>query len=271
MICLRILFVFTLMNGTLAQGGDRDNLCARFTGDAHSAVLGSYHVITAPYHWNSADWIYFGVIASSAVGSYFLDHDIRQLFQRNKGRFADNLSRFGEIYGEPLTVIALTGGIYAYGLFLNNLQARRIAILMTAALIPAGTIQTISKIAAGRARPLTDEGHNTFKPFSRTEDFYSFVSGHTLVAMTISLVLAKQFRSVPVKIAVHSLGVIGGISRIYNDDHWFSDVLLGGALSYACVYSADNWINQNTETLDNKNISILFHVTSTKISISFLW
>ena len=271
MVYLRIIFVIVIINFSYAQEVERDNLYKRFIADAHLTVNGSVHVISTPYHWNSSDWASFGAITGATLLSYFLDRNIRNVFQRNKGQFADKLSQFGELYGEPITVVVLTGGIYAYGLFLNNPRVRRTAILMTTTLISGGAVQTIAKVTAGRARPLTENGHNTFKPFSRTEDYYSFVSGHTLVAMSMSFVLAKQFRSMPVKIALYSLGAIGGFSRIYNDDHWFSDVLLGAALSYACVSSADNWINQNTRKDNKKCVSTLLHVTSRQITVSLVW
>ena len=143
--------------------------------------------------------------------------------------------------------------------------------MMTVALIPGGVIQTAAKIAAGRARPLSGADHDLFKPFSRSENYYSFVSGHTLVAMSISLVLAEQFHSMPVKIALYSLGAIGGLSRVYQDDHWFSDVLLGAALSWACVRSSSNWLNKNKPGGDRKNLSLLFNVTSKQISFSLVW
>jgi membrane-associated phospholipid phosphatase len=205
-----------------------------------------------------------------AFALYLIEQDIRKIFIRNRSPFADSMGEVGDIYGEPITVVLLTGCIYGYALFFDNSRMRDTAVLMTASLVPAGFIQTVSKTAAGRARPSTDADNNIFKPFKRTEEYYSFVSGHTLVAMSISLVLARQVNSIPLKIGFYTFGILGGLSRIYNDDHWVSDVFLGAALSYACVNTAASWLENNQKnSAQSKNI--LLHVSPTTVSLSLLW
>lgn len=46
---------------------------------------------------------------------------------------------------------------------LLNLKKRETAVLLTSALVPAGAIQTISKLSAGRARPYMESGKDNFR------------------------------------------------------------------------------------------------------------
>jgi membrane-associated phospholipid phosphatase len=184
------------------------------------------------------------VIAGTFTISLF-DENIRRIFLRNQGQVGDRFSEIGEIYGEPISVLLLTGGIYIFGITLDNEWARKTAIIMTSSLLPAGMIQTVAKVSAGRSRPYLEFGQAHFEPFRRDEDYYSFVSGHTLVAISTSLVLAKQIQNSFVKGFLYGLGSIGALSRLYRDEHWFSDVLLGAALAISSVNTADEWITDN--------------------------
>ena len=266
---MKIAHVF-FIGCLFGQGIAQETVSSRFSHDVSRTTHGSLHVMSRPFHWDTEDLLYFGVATGGAFTLYLIEQDIRKIFLNNRSPFADSMGEIGDLYGEPITVVLLTGCIYGYGLFFDNTRMRDTAVLMSASLVPAGFIQTLSKTAAGRARPSTDDHNNIFKPFNRTEEYYSFVSGHTLVAMSISLVLARQVNSIPLKIGFYTLGILGGVSRIYNDDHWASDVFLGAALSYASVNTAASWLENNQKTSAHTK-NILLHVSPTTVSLSLIW
>jgi membrane-associated phospholipid phosphatase len=84
------------------------------------------------------------------------------------------------------------------------------------------------------------------------------------------MVLARQIDSLPLKIGIYSLGIMGGMSRLYNDNHWASDVFLGAMLSYACVHTAASWLENNfgKSGLSEK---LLFHISPTTVSLMIAW
>ncbi|HMR84678.1 MAG TPA: phosphatase PAP2 family protein, partial [Niabella sp.] len=69
-------------------------------------------------------------------------------------------------------------------------------------------------------------------PFSKHQ-YSSMPSAHTSIAFTMATVLVQEFPQekwlAPVAYSVASLT---GISRIYHNRHWASDVVLGAALGY---------------------------------------
>lgn len=224
--------------------------CARISAQTRNASLpqtigrdlvyvaqGTGCVLTSPLRWHGREWARFGAVVGGTFALSFLDEEVNDFFKRNHSRTADKLADIGVEYGEPRTVVILTGSVYVVGLVAKNDWLRESAVILTGALLPAGLIQTASKITAGRARPHLGLGHDTFDPFRREEGYYSFFSGHTMTAMATSHVFARKIHHPVAKIGLYGLGALAGTSRMYNEDHWLSDVVLGSALAIASVNS----------------------------------
>ena len=108
----------------------------------------------------------------------------------------------------------------------------------------AGLIVTIGKSLTGRQRPSFDHGKDHWNWFPTSLNMYkegylksgydAFPSGHTIAAWSVATVIAKQYRDqkiIPILAYTVATGV--GLSRITEDTHWLSDVILGGALGYS--------------------------------------
>jgi membrane-associated phospholipid phosphatase len=95
------------------------------------------------------------------------------------------------------------------------------------------------KITAGRARPrISPDNARNFQPFHGlgNDDYKSFPSGHTTIAFTFASAVASETqRWWPgsrwiLGPLLYSSAVLTGVSRIYNNEHWASDVMAGAAL-----------------------------------------
>jgi membrane-associated phospholipid phosphatase len=268
-----ILFITLLLafcTSVLGQHQETSTIGNRFTSDVGDAFDGTFHVFTQPLHWQGGDWLNFGYIIAGAAVISLMDTDVRDFFQRNQSNTTNSLIKVGEFYGEPLSVVLITGSIYLFGNIADNEWARETAVIMTAALLPGGIYQTTAKISAGRARPYLELDNSYFDLFRMEEDYYSFVSGHMLVATATSLVLANRINNVIVKSVFYSLGILTGISRLYSDDHWLSDVVLGGALAAAVTQSAINWHKEKKATTTS-GLSFRLVPLKNGITISLNW
>jgi membrane-associated phospholipid phosphatase len=125
-----------------------------------------------------------------------------------------------------------------YGLNLIGVEGKNRFIDRTAILGLSGAFLAISegitKREAHRLRP-------------NKTDYLSFPSGHTGTAFMGAEFLAQEYsdKSPLYTVAGYTLASATGVFRLYNRDHWFSDVVAGagfGILSTKAAYLVYPWI-----------------------------
>jgi membrane-associated phospholipid phosphatase len=197
---------------------------------------GVAYTITSPVRWKAKDWITLGGVAATCASITLLDEPVRDFFQnKHDSKFLDGFERVGYHYGKPYSAVAITGGLYLTGIIFKSEWARETGLLLATSVTTSTIVQTFFKNALGRARPSVELGNYEADPFSSEPKFHSLPSGHTTVAFTTSLILARQIKSLPVKILFYSLATCTAASRLYADAHWVSDVAFGGAIAWFCA------------------------------------
>jgi membrane-associated phospholipid phosphatase len=201
--------------------------------------------LTAPARWKAKDWVKAGGVVISCATISLADNAVRDLFQENNSKFLDGFERIGYHYGKPYSAVVITGGLYLTGLVFKNEWARETGLLLATSMTTSTIVQTFFKNALGRARPSLELGNYEADPFSPEAQFHSMPSGHTTVAFTTSLILARQVHSVPLKIFFYSLATCTAASRLYADAHWVSDLAFGGAIAWFCTDAAIKRLQTN--------------------------
>ncbi len=193
------------------------------------------HTVVSPVRWNGKDWLKVGgVFAGSALVS-LLDKPVRNFWQERDSRAWHVVERAGFHYGKPYAAFIMTGGFYLSGTVFRNEWVRETGMILGAAYLTSGAIQTIMKTVVGRARPGTNVGPWEFKPMSPDAGYHSFPSGHIQIAMVSAMVLAERVESPVLKTLFYSTAGITFVSRMQSDAHWISDLAFGGAISYFCT------------------------------------
>jgi membrane-associated phospholipid phosphatase len=268
---LKILIIILIFSIPLFPQADQPSLFNNFKSDLSTSAEGAGHVISSPLRWQSEDWLNFSAVIGGAAAISIFEKDIRKFIFNNKSSGFNTLADLGEIYGEPLMVVLLTGSLYSTGLILNDDWLRETSVILTAAILPSGIIQTTSKIIAGRARPYLNLENYYFEPFRQEEDFYSFVSGHTMVAVSTSWILAKRINNNLAKGMFYTAGIISAYSRLYHDEHWMSDVLLGGTLGILSANSVINWLENKKEKKQNSDYTWQFFPQHNRLTFIINW
>jgi membrane-associated phospholipid phosphatase len=257
-----ILFSSILINMNAQDIENKRNLWQDFTYDMGNVFKGVGYTYTRPLHWQSDDFLKLGAVAATTGGLYLFDDNIRSSFLSHKDDVPKVLLEYGWYAGSPQNNYAATGAVYLTGLFTKNEKLRRTGVLLISSATATGLLQQITKSATGRARPGTEFGKNHFRPFGGDKAYRSFPSGHAVLTFTNAHVIAKQFDSWWVKAPIYAVGVIPGLSRIYEDAHWASDVFLSWALSYFVVESLDIYLDKkydkkyNDKTPKNRNAEL---------------
>ncbi|MFI8377494.1 phosphatase PAP2 family protein [Leeuwenhoekiella sp. NPDC079379] len=226
-----------------------------FTYDMGNVVGGVGFAYSRPLHWQSDDFLRFGGVAAGTAGLFLLDDEIRKALISHKDDVPSLLLDFGYYSGAPQNNYGITGAVYLTGLFTKNEKLRRTGVLMIASATAAGVVQQISKSLVGRARPGAGFGNHHFKPFGGTAAYRSFPSGHAVLTFTTTYSIAKQFDNKWIKGGIIGIGLIPGLSRIYEEAHWASDVALSWAMSAFIVEAIDKYLDRKYEQKYNPDLA----------------
>lgn len=111
----------------------------------------------------------------------------------------------------------------------------------TEAVLAGSTVSFVLKGLAGRARPSTvaDSNARDFalgRGFGRGNPYASFPSGHTTAAFAAAAAVTSEAARWRPRLAwvvgplVYSGATLVGVSRMYHNEHWASDVVMGAAV-----------------------------------------
>ncbi|WP_100610829.1 phosphatase PAP2 family protein [Confluentibacter lentus] len=244
-----LIALFTCLlfsNISLAQGDStvtKNSIWKQLAYDGKFTLQSVGNGFTQPLRWQKDDFITAGVIIAGTGILYLADNDARTFFQNHQNDVPQVVKDMGWYFGSPQNFFMITAGIYGFGLITDNEKVRHTGVLIIASAVTSGIIQSISKTAAGRARPMSGN-RDDFKPFDGTAEYHSFPSGHAILSFSMAHAIAKQFDNFWVKAGIYTVGSIAPISRLWADAHWLSDVGLGIALSIVIVDGVDNFMKK---------------------------
>ncbi len=230
-----------------------------FKDDVKIAAGGIKAVYLKPLDWQTKDFLVAGAVGVGTGILYTIDEESSDFFVHQQEDIPKMFLDMGS-YGSPEAIFALNGAVYLSGLVLKNEKVRRTGLLLVTSAAASGLFLSVSKVMIGRARPFTGEGKKEFRIFSFNDDHYrSFPSGHSLFAFSTAYAIGKQFDNPFLKAGISSLGLIGPASRLWEGEHWLTDVVVSMVLGVAVVETVDQYLKNEQPTL---------HATQKKISWS---
>ncbi|MFH0867642.1 MAG: phosphatase PAP2 family protein [Bacteroidota bacterium] len=201
---------------------------------------------TSPVKLVNKEKIYWAPVLAATIFALSRDEEIYAKFKSFQAKYnwVSDISPKITLGGDNITVLSTCALFYFGGLAFNNEKAKQTGLLSIQALVHAGLIVTIGKYFSGRQRPSCDNGKdywhwfptslNAFKEGYSQADYDAFPSGHTIAAWSVATVIAKQYRDKKIiPVICYSIATCVGLSRITEDKHWMSDVIIGGALGYS--------------------------------------
>ncbi len=215
--------------------------------DGLSVYGGVKHAYTQPLRWKGKDWITFGGVMVGTAALLAVDEPANDYFRDQGEDIPDFIRQASFRFGKPLFNYGLTTSIYAMGLLTKNKKIRKTGVLLIASATAGGLLQTFSKTLVGRARPLTEEGNLSFRFWSSEAGYHSFPSGHAILAFTTAYAIGKQFTNPYLKGGIYAIGLLSPVSRLWEEAHWLTDVVLGVAISVVIVDGIDNYLNKKEQ------------------------
>lgn len=201
------------------------------------------------------DALLLGGSIAAVSASILWDNDVREQSFRWHSPKADDFFSAANYGGEIIYLGCFAGGMYSIGLLADAPQLRRTGRLLLEAYLTGGLAVTITKFIVGRARPYNDLGNGDIRWFQAQDDYQSLPSGHTAVAFATATVLSGVIDRWWAYIPLYTGASAVGITRIYKDKHWLSDVILGatiGTYSGLSVLAADKRSAGNAKSSQTK-------------------
>jgi hypothetical protein len=189
--------------------------------------------ILRPTKWDGGDWLRLGLVGAATYLTMQVDQPARDAVMRDRSFSSSGVVAMGKFWGGPYPTIALAGAFGLHGLLTENRTSGKIGFEIVQAALYSGGVTTALKVAFGRARPYTNEGRASYKPFTFLDDgYHSLPSGHTTWAFALSTVLSRNAESNGLKVLAYVPAALTMVSRVFEDDHWASDCLLGAVVGY---------------------------------------
>jgi membrane-associated phospholipid phosphatase len=187
------------------------------------------------------DALLVGAFTLGTVAVAPLDRQVAKRLQdpgTQENRFLRTAATGFRVLAVPGSLLA-GAGLYVIGRADGQRRLQALGLHSVESIIVADIAAVTIKFAAGRARPYVDTGNPAdFQLFRglRNDSYRSFPSGHTINAFAFASTVTRETQfwwphSVwYVGTVMYSGATLMGLSRIYNNQHWASDVMGGAAL-----------------------------------------
>ncbi len=186
---------------------------------------------TAPARFDTQDWIKSGAFVVAAGGAFLADESLRRFFRHNRSHVGDDIAAVGYRLGDYKTILAGSAIAYAAGYAADDRRLRETALLVVQSwALTAGATEGI-KYLTGRQRPGYTDNHLLFEGPGGSGK--SFPSGHAANAFAVAAVVTEQYDDVWVAPLAYGLAGLVAWSRLNDNAHWASDVVVGAGLGYA--------------------------------------
>ncbi|MEO8560595.1 MAG: phosphatase PAP2 family protein [bacterium] len=204
------------------------------------------------------------------VAMFPVDRHVAQQLQRKDlqtQRFLDRSATGVEWISSPGAYV-IGGGLYAIGRLAHKPNMADLGWHGTEAVLISSGITGFLKGALGRARPFvtSDTLARDFKLFGGfgSADRQSFPSGHTTTAFAAAAAVTSEVRRNWPKYTWYAAPVMYGgasmvgLSRMYHNKHWASDVVLGAAVG---TFSGLKVVRYSHAHPDNPIDKAILHAT----------
>ncbi len=174
------------------------------------------------------------LLSLGAVGLLIaFDQQVMDAVQDHRSDTASRIADLGDFVGSKRFLPGVIAGTLGVGLVFKDDKLKKAAYRSLKAAVISGLVTETLKTLTHRQRPNKGEGPYAFEGAGWSSDNTSFPSGHSTGAWAVATVFATEYKETKwVPWVAYSLAAITSWSRVYDEKHWGSDVVLGALIGY---------------------------------------
>ena len=183
-------------------------------------------------------WIVPVGIAASAA----LDPELREWTQHTHTRSLDHFAKSVNTVGTAQRLVPAMALTYVTALLTGRESLANGTLKTAAAYVASDLVESALKPMIGRERPHVEGNSHRFQPFTANGDWHSFPSAHVAHITSIAQAISMQTQSGPVTALCSTLVTLVAWDRVYEDQHWTSDMTATIALSSVISGATVRWL-----------------------------
>lgn len=185
-------------------------------------------------HWYEPLAVVGGIGLLSA-----LDQPVANHFHAHRSSGGQNVADAWSRLGSPVVLGPVTVGVIAGGLIAHDHEVTQAGLRLAFSLALAGVADQGLKAVLGRERPNANSSAFDFDPGHLDT---AFPSGHATLAFAMATSLADDIHPTWAKVGLYGLATGVAVSRVYQEQHWVSDVVGGAVLGIASAkFASGRW------------------------------
>jgi membrane-associated phospholipid phosphatase len=185
-------------------------------------------------------------IVPIAIGlSVAFDQEAREGALHSHTRALDNLAKSVNPLGTARRLVPAMAITYVGALVGHDGALAAGTIRTAAGYAAADLVESALKPLVGRERPHTEGDSRRFRPFTANGDWHSFPSAHVAHIASIVEAVSQQTQSAPISAVGDLLVSLVGWDRVYEDQHWTSDVVATVVLSSLVSGATVRWLENH--------------------------
>lgn len=186
-------------------------------------------------------WVGVGV---ALVGASLLDEQIRVSTLAHRSGVLGSLSDAGNTLGTGRNVIGALAISYVGARLFHRTSMADDVLRLAAGYAVSNAIVGVLKPAVGRHRPDGTNDAWRFRPFSAAGASHSFPSSHAVHAFSLAAGAAMVSRRPWAGAIAYTGASVVAWSRVYDDQHWTSDVTASAAIGIATAATTLDWLDR---------------------------
>jgi hypothetical protein len=183
-------------------------------------------------------WIIPVGIATSAA----LDPEMREWALHTHSRSLDRLAKSVNPLGTARIFVPGIAITYVGALIAHDGSLATGTLNTAAAYIASDLVESVLKPVIGRERPHVEGNSHRFHLFTGNGDWHSFPSAHVAHITSIAQAISMQTQSGSITALCSSLVALMAWDRVYEDQHWTSDVTATIVLSSIVSSATVRWM-----------------------------